>query len=198
MEYSDGLDQMSPMSHFVPLKPACCPLRVGHVWGRNGAAEPSSPALEPFADAAVGVVVGVVDEAGVDPEQDLDAVAGALGDGLRCDAGAELSGEPGGPQAAGVLGEVGVEKVCWALRARAQTSPYPVSWRSPLRLVQKRRPSGAEYTDAHYRADNQRLKNLARRVLGQAAESFIAPDGREPRCRKSPERPIAVLRSAAR
>lgn len=71
----------------------------------------SAPALEPFADAAVGVLVGVVDEAGVDPEQDLDAVSGALGDGLRCDAGAELSGEPGGPQAAGVLGEVGVEQV---------------------------------------------------------------------------------------
>ncbi|GAA2378757.1 MobF family relaxase [Streptomyces carpaticus] len=34
----------------------------------------------------------------------------------------------------------------------------------------------AEYTDAHHRADTERLKNLARRTLGEAAEQFTTAD----------------------
>ncbi|WP_461296389.1 MobF family relaxase [Streptomyces harbinensis] len=34
----------------------------------------------------------------------------------------------------------------------------------------------AEYTDAHHRADTERLKNLARRTLGRAAEQFTTAD----------------------
>lgn len=70
-----------------------------------GRGRSSRVVAEGLGDAALGDFVLAVDALGVDAQQDLDAVAGPLGDLGRRDAGVEPAGQAGVPQVVDALGE---------------------------------------------------------------------------------------------